>query len=79
MKPRILRIRLVCAQPIGRNGEVEHHLSYDSRIDGVNPVLTFDKDPRFIRMDFPGKDYFDLIPISNIATMHMEPGKPEPT
>lgn len=78
MKPTILRVRLVCAQPIGKNAVVEHHLSFDSTIDGVTPVITFDKDPRFLRMDLPGKDYFELIPISNVATMLVEQGKTAP-
>lgn len=73
MKPRILRIRLAAPAAIGRGAVVEKQVGFDSLIDNVRPVLSFDKDPRFLRVDFPGQAYFELIPLSNVASLMAEP------
>lgn len=73
MKPRILRIRLAAPAAVGRTAIVEGHIGFDSLIDGVRPILSFDKDARFLRVDFPGKDYYELVPLSNVATLMVEP------
>lgn len=72
MKVQIKRVRLVHPAPIGRSAVVESHLGYDSRVDDAPISLAFDKDARFIRMEIVGKEYFELIPISNVATMLCE-------
>lgn len=69
---KILRIRLVEAAPIGRGAVVEKQIGYDSRIDGVTPTLSFTRGGRFIQVTFPGKEYVELIPLTNVATIMVQ-------
>ena len=72
MKVQIKRIRLVNPAPIGHEAVVLSHLGYDTRLDNRAIKLSFDKDPRFVRVDLVGAEYFELIPLSNCATVLCE-------
>ncbi len=73
MKVKIRRIRLVNPAPLGLTAVVEHHLGPETKLDNGQIELSFDKDPRFVRVAFVGKGYFELIPLSNVAGIMLDP------
>lgn len=73
MKIQISRIHLRSPAPFGRSAVVESHLGFDSRIDEHSIKLSFDKDPRFVRVDVDGSDEFELVPLTNCAKVRCKP------
>lgn len=75
MKLQIRRVRLVHPAVVGSSAMPLEHIGYDTQLDGASVALSFDKDARFIRMDIVGRGYFELLPLSNVASIMVEPVK----
>ena len=71
---QILRIRLSEGAVMGRGAVIMHHIGHDSQIDGKTAVIAFDKDPRFLRVEYGGST-FELIPLTNVTSIMVEESK----
>lgn len=68
----IASLRLINAAPIGTGAEMLNHIHEGILVSGKKAQVSFDKDPRFVRVVTPGRDetdYVDLIPLSNVASI----------
>lgn len=74
-KLTIRNVRLAVAAPMGTGSVVMQYFYPGVTLDGVRVTVEFDKDPRFLRVDFPGKDYFELIPLTNVTSMQVVPAE----
>lgn len=66
---KIENLRLAVAAPMGKGSVVMQYFYNGVRIDDATVTCSFDKDPRFIRVEFGGKDYFELVPLTNVTSM----------
>lgn len=67
MKIRVQALHLVNPAPMGTSAVVERYLSERMTVDGKAISMSFDKDPRFLRVEIKGSEYSQLIPLANIA------------
>lgn len=75
----IASVRLMKATPLGKDSlPLEHFTAGRTSVDGVAVSVTFDKDDRYLRFNYTGKTYFDLIPFHNVASLHVIPDVNKP-
>lgn len=78
MKDYISAIRFVKAVALGKSATpIDHFLVGHTAIDGRPAIAQFDQDDRYIRISYKNVDYFDLVPVANIASIAVTPVKTE--
>lgn len=70
-KVKIVHVRLVKPFPFGREAQVYEYLHADMGVDGEKVELFFDEDPRFLRAKIGERDYYELIPLTNVSGIHV--------
>ena len=72
-------IRFIKPVHLGVAAEVyEHYIAGRTSIDGKRVTVDFDADERFIRFNYGGANHFDLVPFTNIASLHCVPNLNKP-
>lgn len=70
---KIKKVTFVKPVPLGKESVVVEHLLVGRvSVDGTVAAVDFDSDARFCRIVYKDKQYCDLVPLTNIASIHTD-------